>query len=121
MKFGRTSNPSPYRIFTAAETIDAFKAVTFGDGGLSLGGDYPIGLTTAETDSVKAGDDVNVQIFGGGYWTAGASITAGAFLASDSLGNAVEAATGKFAFARAIESASAGDAAQVIIINGGKV
>lgn len=120
MKFGMTANPGPYRVFTAAETIDRFKAVTLGEGGLSLGGDYPVGIATAETDSVQAGDDVAVQIFGGSLWQAGDSIQAGAFLASDSLGCAVEASAGKFIFAQALESGIKDDVIQALIVRAGK-
>lgn len=119
MKFGMTANPSPYRVFPAAETLEAFKAVTLGEGGLSLGGN-PIGITTAETDSVKAGEDVTIQIFGGGLWQAGDSISAGAALASDSLGCAIPASAGDFIFARSFEDALAGDVAQVLITHEGK-
>ena len=120
MKFGMTSNNSPYKIFTAGASLDGgFKAVTLGEGGLSLGGDYPIGLTSAETETIQAGEDVNICLSGQTLWQLGSSIQAGAALSSDSLGCAIPSSSGKFILARSLEDGVADEVVQVLITREG--
>lgn len=111
-----------YRVFTAGESLGgAFKAVSLDENGLKIGGDVPVGLTAAEVETIAAGEPCNTLVEGIGYWTAGEELDGGDLLASDSLGSAVIATSGKYVFARALDDALKGEACKVLITNAGKL
>lgn len=80
-----------------------------------------IGLSIIETDeTVKAGDNVDIQIKDIGKWVAGEEIAVGTELATDKDGKAVAAEDGDFIVAVALSSASkAGTWVRVQIIKAG--
>lgn len=124
MHIGEVGNLSPYKVFaaSAAITAGAFTAVTLNENGVatSAAGDIPIGLLTAETSNeIAIGEDVNVQLHGGGLWLTGEAVKAGDLLAAGEDGKAAVAASGKFVFAIALETAAAGQSVAVQIINAG--
>lgn len=124
MHIGEVGNTSCYKVFaaSAAITAGAFTAVTLGENGVatSAAGDIPVGILTAETSSdVALGEDVNVQMSGGSLWIAGEAIKAGDLLAAGDDGKAAIAASGKFVFAIALETAAANQTVTVQIINAG--
>ena len=110
-----TTNLSPTRTFDFVDAEpEAFTAVELTANGVQTAGasSVPVGIYN--------GGDVN--ICGGTFWAVGGtSICAGDLLSSDANGRAVAAASGNFAFAVALENASASGVAQVQIINGGFV
>lgn len=122
MSMGTIADMSPYKVFTAAETLGgAFTAVGLNSIGAVTAGESiaPVGILAAETFTlVEAGEDVNVQIYGGTQWLTGASVTAGDFLTA-SEGKAIPATSGKYIFAQALENAAEGDAVHAQIIHGG--
>lgn len=123
MFMGQTADTSPYRVFkaSAAITAGAFTAVTLGENGVatSAAGDIPVGILSAETGDVAQGEDVNAQIMGGTLWLAGEAIKQGDLLAAGDDGKAAKAASGKYIFAIALETAAANQAVAVQIINAG--
>ena len=123
MYMGQAANMSPYKVFqaSAAITAGAFTAVTLGETGVatSAAGDIPVGILAAETGDVAQGEDVNVQISGGGLWLAGEAIKQGDLLAAGDGGKAAVAASGKFVFAIALETAAANQTVAIQIINAG--
>lgn len=124
MYMGQTANLSPQKVFkaSAAITAGAFTAVTLGENGVatSAAGDIPIGLLAAETSNeIAIGEDINVQMVGGGLWIAGEAVKAGDLLATGDDGKAAVAASGKYIFAIALETAAANQTVAVQIINAG--
>lgn len=123
MHMGQTADLSPYRVFKASSAIEAgaFKAVTLGEDGVAIAGesDVPTGLLTAETGDVATGEEVNVQVFGGGLWLAGEELKQGDLLSAGEGGKALKATSGKYVFAIALEAASENEVTAVNIINGG--
>lgn len=125
MLIGNVADSSPTKVFKTAASIagGAFTAVNLNENGAvacnaSL---TPIGILTAETEApIAAGDDVNVVISGGCRWIAAESLKAGDMLASDDNGKAVKATSGKVIFAQALSAAIPDEAAEVLIIRGGK-
>ena len=119
-----TINDSPTMVFTTAESLSggALTAVALGASGITTAGasSVAIGILTGENElPIPEGEDVNVQISGGGYWLAGESITAGDLLTSGAGGKAVKAASGDFIFAQAMTGGASSAAVQVQIIRGG--
>lgn len=117
-------NESPTHEFTTAESLTggAFTAVALGASGITTAGasSIPIGLLTADLElPIDAGEDVTVQIQGGGLWLAGESIAAGDLLAAGASGVAVKATSGQFIFAQALTAANTGETSQVQIVRGG--
>lgn len=96
----------------------ALLAVKFDDNGnltLPAAGDPIIGIVVADTDSVKAGEPLHVQIKDITYWQAGDAIKAGTMLKADATGKCVPAASGDTVDAIALEAAAAGDLCKVMI------
>lgn len=117
-------NDSPTRVFTTAGSLEggAFTAVSLGESGITTAGasSVAIGLLTGENElPIPEGEDVTVQLTGGGYWLAGESIAAGDLLTSGAGGKAVKAASGDFIFAQALSNGGASSAVEVQIIRGG--
>ena len=113
------SDTSPYRVFTAAETLEgAFRAGTLDADGLKVAtaGTIPIGIYI---DGDATGTDINVMISGGGLWTLGETVQAGDLLSAGAGGKAVKATEGEFIFARALEGGNADEAIHILIINAG--
>lgn len=113
MYIGTSTNQSPTRTFDIVAPIpDEFTAVELTSDGIQTAGEnsIPVGIFN--------GGDVNIS--GGTLWkVGGTSICAGDLLSSDGDGRATKSTSGKFAFAMALENASASGVAQVQIINGG--
>jgi hypothetical protein len=108
-------NPSPTICGEAAATIaaPALLAVKFDANGkfvLPSSGDPCIGIALANSEEVKAGDQLHVQIKDIGFWKTGAAVAAGAELAANAAGKAITATSGAFIMAIALEAASAADA-----------
>ena len=113
---------SPTRVFqtSAALTGGAFTAISLTENGVVTAGasSIPVGIWTGLYNS----DGVTAQISGGSLWFVGNdSVTAGDFLTSGDGGVAVKAQSGDFAFARALENASANSAVAIQIVNAGKI
>ncbi|MGI6689830.1 MAG: capsid cement protein [Christensenellales bacterium] len=108
-------NPSPTICGEAAATIaaPALLAVKFDANGkfvLPSSGDPCIGIALANSEEVKGGDQLHVQIKDIGFWKTGAAVAAGAELAANAAGKAITATSGAFIMAIALEAASAADA-----------
>lgn len=117
-----SSSTSPYHVFAAAADLNgAFHAVVLGANGVSVAGagTIPIGILSGETEPCAAGEDANVLLTGVGLWIVGEDVESGDLLAPAGGGVAVKAQEGDFIFARALESARAGEAPHVQIINAG--
>ncbi len=96
----------------------ALLAVKFDDNGkliLPAAGDPIIGIILADTDSVKTGEPLHIQIKDITYWQAGAAIKAGAMLKTDANGKCVPAASGDKVSAIAMDAAAAGDLCKILI------
>lgn len=125
MLIGNVADSSPTKVFKTAASIagGAFTAVQLGENGVSAANASisPVGILAAETEApIAAGDDVNVVISGGCRWTAAESLKAGDMLASDDNGKAIKATSNKIIFAQALSAAIPDEAAEVLIIRGGK-
>ena len=108
-------NQSATIVGKAAATIaaPALLAVKFDANGkfvLPSSGDPCIGIALANSEEVKAGDQLHVQIKDIGFWKTGAAVAAGAELAANAAGKAITATSGAFIMAIALEAASAADA-----------
>ena len=116
-------NESPLKVFTAAGELDggAFTAVSLGEYGLVTAGgaSVPVGIVGDLDFPIKAGEEVTVQIDGGGLWAVGEDVKAGDFLSAGEGGKAVKSTTGKYIFAQALQSGEASSAVEVQIIRGG--
>lgn len=113
-------DPSPTIRGVAGADIKnpALLAVKFDDDGklvLPAAGSPIIGIVVADTDSVKTGDPLHVQIKDITYWQAGAAIKAGNMLKTDATGKCIPAATGEAVNAIALEAAAAGDLCKIMI------
>lgn len=98
---------SPTKVFTTAESLSggAFTAVALAASGITTAGasSVAVGLLTGENElPIPEGEDVTVQVTGGGYWITGESISAGDLLTSGAGGVAKKAAGGDFIFAQAM-------------------
>lgn len=113
MFIGTSINESPTIAAQAAGAITggALLAAVIDSTGASVAtaGAAAAGLLIPETDDVVAGDTVTIQVKDIGLWKAGAAVEAGALLASDADGKAVEATAGSFILAQALEAATAAD------------
>lgn len=117
-----TVNQSFTHEFPVAESLTggAFTAISLTENGVVTAGasSIPVGIWTGLYNS----DGVTAQISGGSLWFVGNdSVTAGDFLTSGDGGVAVKAQSGDFAFARALENASANSAVAIQIVNAGKI
>lgn len=115
---------SPTKVFTTAESLSggAFTAVALGASGITTAGasSVAIGLLTGENElPIPEGEDVTVQVTGGGLWITGESISAGDLLTSGDGGVAKKAASGDFIFAQAMSGGASNAAIPVQIIRGG--
>lgn len=99
------------------------KAVKFANGKVQLpeAGEAPVGIVLlSESESVKTGDTVTVQVKDIGKWKAGASVEVGDLLATDAEGFCQKATAGQYIFAKALSSANAkNDLVTVQIVNAG--
>lgn len=114
MYIGTSINESPVIAGKAGADITggAMLAVTMDSNGIKTvdtAGAAAVGLLIAETDDVKSGDTVTIQVKDIGLWKAGAAIAAGALLTPDANGKATTAASGNFILAQALEAATAAD------------
>lgn len=100
----------------AAITGGAFLAAKLTASGVAVAGagEAAVGIFIPETDSPSAGADVTVQVKDIGLAMTGAAVDAGDLLASDANGKLIKAASGKFALAVALETATAAN--QVISV-----
>lgn len=117
-----TVNQSFTREFPVAESLTggAFTAISLTENGVVTAGasSIPVGIWTGFYNH----DGITAQISGGSLWLVGNdSIAAGDFLTSGANGVAVKAQSGDFAFAMALENASASSAVEVQIVNAGKI
>ncbi|MEG1562143.1 MAG: DUF2190 family protein [Bacteroides sp.] len=94
----------------------AFLAVTLSASGVTLAtaGSPAVGFLVPITDAVKVGDDVDVQVKDIGLARAGATVAAGALLASDANGKVITATANAFIIGMALEPATAAN--QIISI-----
>lgn len=111
---GTTINSSPTITGTAAAAIadGAFLAAAFNaDGAIEVAkaDAGAIGIFIAETDNIKAGDNVTVQVKDITFWKTAEAVAAGAELMADANGKAAVATAGKFILAIALEPATAAD------------
>lgn len=114
MYIGTSVNESPVIAGIAAADITdgSMLAVSMDDTGVKAvtnAGGVAVGILIAETDSVKQGDTVTVQIKDIGLWKTGAAVSAGDLLTPDASGKATKAASGNFILAQAMEAATAAD------------
>ena len=88
-----------------------------GDGKFAVpaAGAFCIGIVLATTGSLKAGDELDVQIKDIGYWIAGGTVAKGALLKTDAAGKAVTAAAGDVVCAVALEAGTSGQPMKVMI------
>ena len=124
MIIGNVVDDSSTKVFKTAESLTggAFTAVALGSNGVTTadGDSVPLGIVIGEHElPIEAGEDVTIQVAGGGLWSVAESISAGDFLAASIGGAAVKATAGKFIFAQALESATPNKAAKVQIIRAG--
>lgn len=123
--FGTSINESPTIVLPAGNELTDARGIALAIENGSVvkptAGANVIGLSIIETDeTVKKGDDVDIQIKDIGKWVAGEEITVGTELATDKDGKAVEAKDGDFIVAVALSSASkAGTWIKVQIIKAG--
>lgn len=110
---GTGINDSPTIVAKVAANIDsgAFLAAKLTEDGVAVSGagEAAIGLLIPETESPNAGEDVTVQVKDIGLAKTGAAVNAGDLLASDASGKLVQATSGKFILAAALETATAAD------------
>ena len=126
MYHGTGINDSPTIVAKAASNIQggAFLAAMLTKDGIAVAkaGEAAIGIMIPETDSPKAGEDVNIQVKDIGLAMVGAAVEAGDLLASDANGKLVKAASGNFILAAALDTAAAaGQVISVQIIKAGYV
>lgn len=118
MYHGTGINDSATIVAKAAANIEggAFLAAMLTKGGIAVAkaGEAAIGIMIPETDSPKAGENVNIQVKDIGLAMVGAAVEPGDLLASDDSGKLVKAASGNFILATALDAAAA--AGQVISV-----
>lgn len=103
-------------------TGGAFLAAMLTADGIAVAkaGEAAIGIMIPETDSPKAGEDVNIQVKDIGLAMVGAAVNAGDLLASDASGKLVKAEKGDFIIAAALATtAASGQVISVQIIKAG--
>ena len=115
-------NPSPTIYGEASAKVEAPAMLAFAfdeaTGKLKLPvaeGDFCVGIALASTDTVEAGDRLDVQIKDGCYWLAGEEIKRGYALMADTTGKAKKATKGNI-LAVALEDAQADKPCNVIIV-----
>lgn len=120
----QSQSDSPYKIFRASSALEgAFRAVELtADGVITCSaGKMPIGILSAETDEISAGDDVNVILRGETKWVTSEEIGAGDLLSCGADGLAKRATSDDIVFAQALSGALAGEVTNILIIRAGKV
>lgn len=120
MMLNHSYNPSPtirgeVAADIAAPAMLAVKIDSNGKFALPKAGDFCIGIVLADTDDVKSGDPISVQIKDGTYWMAGGTFSRGAMLAADETGKAVAASAGDNVVAVALGDGASGKPVEVII------
>ena len=118
MIFTSTVDTSYTKIFNAIASVKALTAIALSSGGVKTCAEDEIPFALALNDA-EAGEDVSVQIRGGGLWKAGDAFNAGDFLSVGADGTAIAAEAGKFIFAQAMTSGTADGAAEVLILRAG--
>ena len=108
---GSSINESSTIVLPAGEKLENARAIALvisnGKVVKPAAGAHVIGISIVETDeTVEEGTDVDIQIKDIGKWTAGAEITVGAELATDTNGYAVPAKAGDFIVGVALNGAS---------------
>lgn len=115
---GTGINDSPTIAAKAASNLTeaAFLTAKLTDSGAAVcgAGEAAAGLFIPETESPRVGEDVTIQVKDIGLARVGAAVNAGDLLSSDANGKLIQAATGKFILAQALETAAAAD--QVISV-----
>lgn len=125
--FGTTINDSPVIAGVAASDMTGaeFLAVKFNENGkivkASTAGEKALGLLGAADGDKKTGDTVTVQIKECALWKLGATVTAGAELATDASGKAVTATAGNYVLAIALEAGEADSVIKVQIVKSGYI
>lgn len=118
MYHGTGINDSPTIVVKASANINdgAFLAAMLSKDGVAVAkaGEAAIGIMIPETESPKAGEDVNIQVKDIGLAKVGAAVEAGDLLASDANGKLVKATSGAFIIATALDAAETAD--QVISV-----
>lgn len=123
--FGTSINESPTIVMEAGAEIKNAQgialAISGGKVGLPAAGANVIGLSLFTNDeTIKAGDDVDIQVKDIGKWIAGGEVAVGDELTTDAAGKAVKAAAGNFITAIALSAAEkAGTVVKVQIIKAG--
>ncbi|HIS61474.1 MAG TPA: DUF2190 family protein [Candidatus Scybalomonas excrementigallinarum] len=99
------------------------KAVKFVDGKVQMpgAGEDSIGIVLlSESENVKTGNTVTIQVKDIGKWKAGAAVGVGDLLTSDAEGLCQKATEGQYVLARALSAATAkNDLVTIQIINAG--
>lgn len=108
---GTSINESPTIVLPAGEELKGARGIALAikDGAVvkPAAGANVIGLSIIETDeTVKPGNDIDIQIKDIGKWVAGEEITAGTELATNAEGKAVAAKAGDFIVGTALSNAS---------------
>ena len=110
---GTGINDSPTIAAKAAANITdgAFLAAKLTAGGAAVcgAGEAAVGLFIPETENPKAGEDVTMQVKDIGLAKVGAAVNAGDLLSSDADGKLIQAASGNYILAQALETAAAAD------------
>lgn len=112
------NSPTLYGYVAAEMAAPAMLAVAFdNDGKLALpaAAAFCIGIVLPNTDAVKAGDGVTIQVRETGYWLTAVEVKPGALLTTDAAGKAVIATAGQAVFAVALEAAAAGTPVKAMI------
>ena len=123
--FGTGINDSPTIVLPVKEKIENAQGIALAvDGGQltkPTAGANVIGLSLFTNDeTVKAGDDITIQVKDIGKWIAGGAVDVGDELTANAEGKAVKAAEGNFITAVALSNATAdGDVIRVQIIKAG--
>jgi len=122
--FGTNINQSPVIAGVAGAAINggAFKIVKFDGSGkivpASVAGEPVLGILPAQTPDLVSGDDVTVQVAAIGKVMAGAAVTKGAQVMTDTSGRVVPATAAKYILGIALEPAAAAGAVINVLIRG---
>lgn len=121
MYLNHSYNSSAFIHGEAAAAMDApaMLAVKFDDNGklaLPAAGDFCVGITLANADTVAIGDRLDAQVKDGCLWIAGEAVKRGYLLAADETGKAKKATDGQNVLAVALADAEADKPVEVYIL-----